>query len=83
MNGTVRTIVRRGNYVAAVIALVIVIITLLGGCTRTVTITGKYRDLAGEYLICIHPGCSGSKYVVTKAEYDRARVGQAYKVSLP
>jgi hypothetical protein len=87
MNGTVRTIVRRGNYVAAVITLVIVIITLLGGCTRTVTITAKYRAFYGWWYVCTgaqpFPCSKGHIWRVTQQEYDRARVGQAYKVTLP
>ena len=75
-----RTIARRSGYAAVMLALIVVIAFLMGGCTRTVTITGKYRDLSGQYLICVHPGCSGSKYVVTRAEYDQARVGQSYTI---
>lgn len=82
-----RTIVRRGNYVAAALAVVIVIVTLLGGCTRTVTVTGKFRSIVGWYYVCTGarplPCTKTTEWHVTKARYDQARIGQSYTIRVP
>lgn len=74
----------------SVLALIIVItagLIALAGCTKTVTVTTKYRSAVGLYWICTGPSYApcikGSIYRVSKSEYDQARIGQSYKISIP
>jgi len=76
---------RRRKYAAAIFVLAVVLIAL-SGCTKTVTVTAKYRGIFGWYFVCTGtlPGhCyKGHVWRVTQSEYGRARVGQTYTISI-
>jgi hypothetical protein len=80
------TTLTRGKYLAAILVLIIVAIGLLSGCTRTVTVTAKYRSLAGWYWICTgaqpFPCTKATQWHVSKDAYDHARVGQRYTLHI-
>jgi hypothetical protein len=58
----------------------------LTGCSKTVTVTSKYRSAVGLYFICDGPSFApcikGDVYRVSQAEYDKAVVGKAYTIKL-
>jgi len=74
----------------AVAVLLLTVVLLVSGCTRTVTVTGKFRDIFGLYFVCdgtgslfghhLNPCRKGHFWRVTKAEYDQARVGATYTI---
>ena len=74
----------------ALIAILIAVALLAAGCTRTVTVTGKFRDIFGLYFVCdgtgslfghhLNPCRKGHAWHVTKAEYDQAQVGTTYTI---
>lgn len=76
--------IKLGNLVL-LLALVLVF-GLMAGCTRTVTVTYKYRSVVGWYFICtgprIAPCIKGQIWHVSKARYDQARVGQPYTIHI-
>lgn len=74
----------------AIAALLIAVVLLAAGCTRTVTVTGKFRDIFGLYFVCdgsgslfgheLNPCRKGHIWRVTRAEYEQARVGVTYTI---
>lgn len=77
-----RSTLTRGKRLAAVLALAVVAIGLLAGCTRTITVTGKFRSWVGWYFVCngphSHPCSKGYYWHVTQSQYNRAQIGHTY-----
>jgi hypothetical protein len=77
--------------IAALIAAGLLALAL-AGCTRTVTVTGKYRSIIGRYYVCdgtgsllghpLNPCRRGHEWTVPRSAYDRAVVGRTYTVTL-
>lgn len=69
---------------ASALILAAVLALVLAGCTRTVTVTYKYRSLVGLYWVCTGPSALPcGKYTtwrVSKAEYDQIVVGRSYRI---
>lgn len=76
--------------IAALIAAGLLALAL-AGCTRTVTVTGKYRSIIGRYYVCdgtgsllgrhLNPCRRGHEWRVSRAVWDRAVVGRTYTVT--
>jgi len=82
-------IVRAGSALAAVLLIALA----CAGCTRTVTVTAKYRSVLGRYFVCdgsgsllgrhLDPCRKGHEWQVGKDLYDRAVIGRTYTVTWP
>jgi hypothetical protein len=76
------------------VSLVLAVLLALAcaGCTRTVTLTAKYRSAVGWYFVCdgsgsllgdhLNPCRKGHVWRVTRGEYDQAVVGRTYTVTI-
>ena len=76
----------------ALAAAGLVLVLACAGCTRTVTVTAKYRSIVGWYWVCdgtgslfgrhLDPCRKGHIWRVSPDQYNRAVVGRTYTVTL-
>lgn len=71
--------------IAATMAALLILV--LAGCTKTITVTDKYRSWVGWYFLCDGgswaPCVKGHIWRVSKQTYEHVKVGQHYTVNLP
>lgn len=82
----------RARTALAALAAAVLLALALAGCTRTVTVTAKYRDLIGKYHVCdgtgtlfghwLNPCRKGHEWTVPRSAYDQAVIGRSYTVTL-
>lgn len=74
----------------AALALAVALALALSGCSKTVTVTDKFRTPGGLYFVCNGPRgpwpaspCEKNHlWRVSRADYDKARVGKSYTISV-
>jgi hypothetical protein len=78
---------RRGRLALGALAVAVLLAAMLAGCTKTVTVSYKYRSAVGFYWVCtgprIAPCINGARYRVSQGQYDEAQVGHRYTVTIP